>query len=167
MKALISGCLCLAILGCSHTHNLNDMVHGRPPEKIDTDDPLQGHLLLGQLIGANRSYWVAAAIRRGKSVSEALRESDRIYDALTPDPGDNTISCGYSSGAFEHWQAYKEAWEEHAKELELKEEASRDTYRVESKARIAKLKAEFDKQFEESRARYRKEREERENESTD
>ncbi len=164
MKALISGCLCLLILGCSHTHNLNDMVYGRPPEKIDTDNPRQGHFLLGQLLGANRSYWIAAAIRRGKSVSEAFEESDIIHSALTPAPNDRINSF---HGGWEHWQAYKEAWEEHAKELEFKEEASRDTYRVESKARIAKLKAEFDKQFEEMRARSRKESEERANESAD
>jgi len=165
MKALISGCVCLLILGCSHTHDLNDMVHGRPPEKIDTEDPLEGHFLLGQLIGANRSYWIAAAIRRGKSVGEAFDEADIIDSALTP-ANDRIISC-YGSDAGEYWQTYKEAWEEYAKELELKEEASRDEYRVENKARIAELKAEFDKQFEEMRARYRKEREERENESAD
>jgi len=164
MKALISGCLCLAILGCSHTHNINDMVHGRPPEKIDTDNPRQGHELLGILLHANTSYWIAAAIRRGKEVGEAFEEADRIHAALIPDPN---IMINSSYGGWNHWQAYKEAWEEHAKELELKEEASRDEYRVESKARIAKLKAEFDKQFEEMRARYRKESEERANESTD
>ena len=166
MKALISGCLCLAILGCSHTHNLNDMVHGRPPEKIDTENPRQGHFLLGQLLNANKSYWIAAAIRRGKSVIEAVQESDIIYSALTPATNDSILSS-YGSDAWEQWEAYKQAWEEYAKELELKEEAYFDNYRVESKPRIAKLKAEFDKMFEEMRARSRKESEERANETDD
>ena len=156
MKALISGCLCLAILGCSHTHNLNDMVRGHPPEKIDTEAPLQGHFLLERLLYANRRYWIASAIRRGKHVSDALQEADIIHAALTPSPNDSMHSS-YGPDAWEHWQAYKEAWEEHAKELKLKEEASYDKYRVESDARIAELKAEFDEMFEEMRARRKKE----------
>ena len=94
----------LFCFGCSHTHTHDFWDLTFEKKQLSGHDNAE---LLRILLEANRKYWIKAAIWDGATVSEALKRSDIIYSALTPNPYDEVIS-EFTTETYEYWEKFKE-----------------------------------------------------------
>lgn len=151
MKILKSGLISVAFVAFCFWlfHAVSDKApHATVPEVHDIgeqedEEPGNYDRLFKIIHEASMEYWIADAIRRGKSVGEAFEEADRIDSALHPDAPNIDIERSYGTEGWTHWQAYKEAWGKSHADVAAYRKAMRADWEVEHKARQAAFKAAF------------------------